>query len=202
LIIKALLFETLTVSGDAGTTGERAAPSLDPRTIDEEFPCGDGPRGYTICASQDPFPADDMFVVAAITEDEIPLMDAEWLKELSFVFDADGDPNNNYVAAPAYPNDFFQDTDRWYVARWDGASWVLAVSTAIDSNIQAAASDARVVIAGNTVMALIPASEFATACPDWRVTTFAHKGDYGINPPHDWSGAIEPPVDMGLNACK
>ena len=134
-------------------------------------------------------------------EDPIPLADDTWLIEYGFVFDADDDTGNNYEASPQFPNDFFQDTDRWYVARWTGTQWQLDVSTAVDSNIQPAASNARVVISGNSIMAIIPAAEFESSCPDWRLTTFAHQGDYGINPPHNWSGRLEPPVDMGLNGC-
>jgi hypothetical protein len=169
--------------------------------IEEDFPCGDGPNGFTVCGGQ-PWVDGDIVVVAGATEEDIPLDQTDWNVEFSAVFDADGNASNNYVADPAYPNDFFQDTDQWYVARYTpGVGWELAASTAVDSNIQSMTSAARVVFTGNAVLWIIPASELGVACPDWRVTTFAHKGDYGINPPNEWSGRLEPPVSMGLNSC-
>jgi hypothetical protein len=35
--------------------------------------------------------------------------------------------------------------------------------------------------------------------PRYRVTAFRHTGDYGMNPPHDWNGDVEPMVDVGLS---
>lgn len=171
--------------------------------VETEFPCGDGPNGYTICTPGDPaFPtAAPIFFLAGIMEEPIDPASEPWLLEYSFVMDADGDTSNNYVPDPAFPNDFFQDTDRWYVARWDGSTWKLDVSTAVDSNIQPASSTARVIISGNTAILIATMDEFDAACPRWRVTTFAHTGDYGLNPPNDWGGALEPPVDKGLNDC-
>ena len=171
--------------------------------VESAFPCGDGPNGYTICTPGDPaFPtAAPIFFLAGIMEEPIDPASESWLLEYSFVMDADGDTSNNYVPDPAFPNDFFQDTDRWYVARWDGSTWKLDVSTAIDSTIKPASSTARVIISGNTAILIATMDEFDAACPRWRVTTFAHTGDYGLNPPNDWGGALEPPVDKGLNDC-
>ena len=64
------------------------------------------------------------------------------------------------------------------------------------------ASAARVIIRGNAMLLVVPRSEFKVDKPKFRVTSFAHKGDFGIKPPHVWSGDPTPAVDQPLAEIK
>jgi hypothetical protein len=178
-------------------------PNIDFYNVTDDFPCGDGANGHTLCASGNPFPAGPAIVVHSTFHEDIPLDDPTYTTQFGFVFDGDGNADNNYMASVDYPNDFFDNTDRWYVAEHaPGAGWSMAVSDATDGNISAMASDARIVISGNTMTAIIPASEFTVACPGMRQTAFAHTGDWGLNG-GDWSADTEPTVDQALApACE
>ena len=50
----------------------------------------------------------------------------------------------------------------------------------------------------NVILLVAPASEFGVSNPMYRVTAFSHTGDFGANPPHDWSGDQHPRVTEGL----
>jgi hypothetical protein len=168
--------------------------------IEAEFPCGeDGPHGLVLCASDNSVPSGDTFAVSMVLGGDIPLDDPALYMQLAFVFDADADTTNNYEASPQYPNDFFQDTDLWYEVLIDPLSGpTFSVKDARDSNIQVVPSDARVIIDGPLVMALIPADEMGAACPGYRSTSFVHQGDYAQQPPHFWNGDTEPTIDEPL----
>jgi hypothetical protein len=171
-----------------------------PPSIDAAYPCGEGPHGLTLCTDPDPFPEGPTFMLAMLAETQIPLHDMTHGHQYAFVFDADGDPSNNYMPSPSYPYDFFADTDLWYTASYTPVEgWGMFVTTVRDGQFDAMPSRARLVIADNTVMALIPAEELGgQMCPPHRMTAFTHLGDWGLEPPHVWNGDTEPPVHMGL----
>ena len=64
--------------------------------------------------------------------------------------------------------------------------------------MQEVSTAARAIIKGKAVLLVAPRSEFGVAEPSYRVTAFTHTGDYGANPPHDWSGDQHPRVSEGL----
>ena len=169
------------------------------QTGDPIFPEGQGPDGFTVAANTPLQLAEgDYHIVHFSCEGVIPIVstDATVIYQYAFVFDSDGNTANNYTTAN---NDFFNDTDQWYVMSYtDAGGWVLTVSTAFDGNITEVASAARVIIKDNAMTLLVPASEFAVPDPDYRVTAFCHNGDFGINPPYNWSGDLHPPVADGL----
>jgi hypothetical protein len=165
------------------------------------FPLGAGPNGYTL-AAQIPAPMPEgNYVVAFLRADgEIPLGDTARRYQYAFVFDADGQPANNYRAAPDFPNDFFQGTDRWYEVDYQPATgWQLRVKR-VDANnrVSEVGSAARVVIVKDGLLLLAPQNEFGVPRPASRMTAFAHEGDFGLRPPHTWSGDVEPPAAEGL----
>lgn len=175
------------------------APPL--ASVDEDFPCGTSGGRTVLCGSQSVFPPGEYVTAAIVTVGAIPLADAERLHQYGFVFDADGDASNNYQASSQFPNDFFDNTDRWYVASYSPADgWSLQVSDASGGSISSATSAARIIIEGQTMRLIVPATEFAISCPDYRMTAFTHTGDYGINPPHDWSADVEPAVALPLES--
>jgi hypothetical protein len=146
-------------------------------------------------------PAGEVVVLAMILGAEVPLADATHHHQYAFVFDADGEAANDYVPAAEYPYDFFQGTDLWLSALYDPASgWRMEASSVLaDGQIVAQFSWARIVVAGNTIFALVPRGELGNqACPEHRMTAFTHLGDWGLQPPHVWMGDTEPPVDDGL----
>jgi hypothetical protein len=171
--------------------------------LEDQIPCGDGPLGFTVCDLDTPFPEGDVIMVATALQAPVPLDDPSRLFQYGFVFDSDNDPSNNYVPPPQFANDFFRDTDRWYAVTYDPAvGWDLTSSLADGTDILGAASQARVLITEEVMVAFIPAQEFHVECPGYRVTAFTHTGDFGANPPHDWAGDQEPTVgEPLLNVC-
>lgn len=160
--------------------------------------CGASERGLTICASDAPFPDDSVVLLAMTFDGPIPLDDPDYHHQYGFVFDSDGDSTNNYQASPAYPNDFFKDTDRWYVLEYaPDLGWRFDVKTAFDGQIVDVDSPARVTLSGSMLILVLPASEMIDCAP-YRMTAFTHKGDYGLEPPHEWSADTEPTVDKPL----
>lgn len=164
------------------------------------FPCGAGPNSFTVCAD-DPGPveAGDRLYLAQVllTEVGVPLADDTNFYTYSFVFDSDRDPENDFIAAPEFANDFFQGTDRWYEVEYDlnSGEWVLIVTQVTDGATGFSGpvpSAAVAMIRGNSILISIPMSEFPVSNPAYRLTSFRHSGDFGLNPPHDWSGDFHP----------
>jgi hypothetical protein len=166
---------------------------------DPVFPPGQGPNGFTVAANTPlPLAEGDYHIVHFSCEGVIPVVstDPTVVYQYAFVFDSDGNTANNYTTAD---NDFFNDTDRWYVMSYtDAGGWVLTVSTAFDGSIVEVASAARVIMKDNSMTLVVPADEFGVSDPGYRVTAFCHNGDFGVNPPYDWSGDLHPPVADGL----
>ena len=165
-----------------------------------DFPCGAGPNGLTVCPNTDPVPAGTFLVVMHALHGPVPLAADKSFYEFGFVFDADGVAANNWVPSPLAPNDFFQGSDRWYVAARDASTttWTLSVSDASSGTPTAAPSNARLIIKNDVLALVVPQSEFAVPMPAYRVTAFRHTGDQGTSSPFDWSGDVEPPVGAGL----
>jgi len=166
-----------------------------------DYPCGDGEFGYTVCPNiEAPLTAGTWLFAFNIFGEDVPLDDPEHTYQFGFVFDSDGDPGNNYPGAPPYSNDFFDDTDLWYSVEYaPSGGWQLRVIDATGGNLTEIPSAARATIMGNTIMLAVPLDEFAVDDPYYRVTAFAHKGDWGMGDDHYWSGDVEPTVADGLD---
>ena len=173
--------------------------SSDPTSL--LLPCGVGDVGYTICPDSDlAMPAGDYVLAYQLLEGPLPLESDEDYYIHSFVFDGDCQAGNDYEPSPAYPNDFFQETDTWYMVNVGGTDAPTLSRTVVqdDNSLTSTTTQARVVIRDDTMVAVIPADEFSCAEPSFRVTAFRHTGDWGMGADHDWSGDTEPPVDQGL----
>ncbi len=165
--------------------------------FESAFPCGEGPVGTTLCASGNAFSEGDWVYVAATVAEDLVLDDSTGSYQLAFVFDADGNANNNYVPAPQYPNDFFQGTDKWYQALYTpGSGWELQVSDQRLGGGQVV-SDARFILAGRQLALLLPRSELDGSSPRFRVTAFRHEGDYGLSG-GPWSASYAPALNEPL----
>jgi hypothetical protein len=165
------------------------------------FECGPGPNGLTLCSDSPQTATEgDWLLVATVLDASMPTSDPTNYYQYGFVFDADGDTSNNYRASAPYSRDFFDNTDRWYVASYSpSAGWALEVSTANGSGITPVTTTAaRIIIEGNTMLLAVPLSEFSVAKPSYRVTAFRHTGDWGTQAPHNYDGSIWPAVADGL----
>jgi hypothetical protein len=173
--------------------GQNAAARLE-----AAFPCGAGALGTTLCGTSGPFaPGDYVFVLATFGAD-IPADDPVGMYQHAFVFDADGIVSNNYEPPAQYPKDFFQGTDKWYqvfYAPADGFS--IKVVDARLSTSNPVASGARMIVAGREFAAFIPRAELDGAEPSFRVTTFRHEGDYGLQG-GSWDASYYPPLGEPL----
>jgi hypothetical protein len=198
LVVSQALLVELFGASNVSTTGTPPA-----------FPCGAGPNGFTVCPTVPallPAEEDYLFVWLA-TDGTIPLASPTRHLQYGFVFDADGISANDYVPPPAFANDFYGGTDRWYSVEYDPVGgWRLLVTDARSDAFAVAPtgivtgipSAARAIIVDNAIGLFVPRSEFAVDFPAYRVTAFEHGGDFGIPPPNDWSGDLSPTVAEGL----
>ena len=104
-----------------------------------------GPVGFTIFPEiQATDPGGDLIVISGVVGSDIPLNDPTNLYQYGFVFDADGNTGNNYVPPPAFPNDFFKDSDRWYEVNYSPqAGWTLRVTDARNNQFNQVSSAAE-----------------------------------------------------------
>jgi len=170
-------------------------------TGSEAFPPGQGPNGYTVEASPGaPLQAGEYITFWYSVSEDIPLASQAELFQYAVVCDSDANPANNYVPSPAFPDDFFANTDRWYELNYSPANgWALTCKVIGPGNaITTVSSAARAIVRGDSIVMVVPRSEFAVSNPPFRVSTFAHTGDFGQNPPFTWSGDPTPTVAEGL----
>jgi hypothetical protein len=167
------------------------------------FPCGEGDVGFTFCPTPlGSSPGGEHLVIMARFDAPLSVAvdDGQSQYQYGFVFDSDGVAENNYQASASFPNDFFDGTDRWYVVSYGASSgWTMQVSQVTSGAPAVVPSAARIVLVDELMVLIVPASEFSIAEPPYRSTAFWHTGDFGRNPPHTWSGDVEPPVAEGLS---
>jgi hypothetical protein len=142
--------------------------------------------------------SDDYLVFFNVMWDSIPAADPTYHYQYGFVFDRDGDTENNYEPHPSYPYDFFQDTDYWIVASYDPtAGWTVAATDARNSAPTTVDSDAEIILVGNTLILMVPRDEFLADNIGYRMSAYKHPGDWGWGS-GDWDGDVQPPVADGL----
>lgn len=170
------------------------------RNVTEEYPCGWNDERFTLCADPDTDPEGDFWFFGFETRAPIPLEDSGNLFQIGFVFDVDDDPSNNYLPPPEFSHDFFENTDLWYVADYAPATgWSISVSDARNGEVVPLSSEARIVFDGTVVALIVPTDELGDTPPPFRMTTFRHTGDFGVNPPHDWDASVSPPQHEPLH---
>ena len=164
-----------------------------------QYPCGLHGQGRTLCQGSGTTLMQGEYVITfGVMNGDFPAADPTSFYEYGFVFDADGNPGNNFVADPNFPNDFFQATDRWYTfGRSPSQNWGLGARTAINNNIQPVTTGARLVMIEQTAILIVPRSEFGVPDPAVRFTGFRHDGRFGFNG-SPWSGDVQRPADLPL----
>lgn len=195
-------------AGDHTETFARGAArvTLEQSVVDDLFnnsvyPCSAGGGAAVMCNNQatGPMPAGDYVVIVHVLKAPLVTADPNGAYQYGFVFDADDTPDDNYTASVELPNDFFADTDLWYVAKYDPPTrWSLRITDMADGAGTWLPSPARILTKDNVLVLVAPASDFPVARPPYRVTIFRHLGDQGYNPPYEWGGDVEPPVAAGL----
>ncbi len=108
------------------------------------------------------------------------------------------EPTNNFVPQPHLVNDVANGTDRLFELMSAGAQWDLVISKLDGGQPQAALRAARIVAMDNLIALVVSADAFESPEPAFRLNVFSHQGDFGMDPPHNWAGDVEPPVSKGL----
>lgn len=148
------------------------------------FECGEtaevremGGQVTTVCAPDVVDIDGDLVVVAAIYSDDLPGPGATDHYTYAAVFESNDDPTDDWQFQGQFDWDYFIGTDRWYQIHWDpdAQTWSMTVTNALEAG---GPSGARALIAGDTVIWLIPKSEFPAPIPEVRVTSFIHDGSF------------------------
>lgn len=191
-----------------------AFAQLDPFIdIDAALNGPDQRKGRTLCGTvgssgllvspeaEDARVADTWLLISQVVDAEIPLADPINLFQYGFVFDSDENSANNW-SSDSDIRTVFQGADRWYLVSYaPGAGWVLDVTVVTDpatNSTTTVSSGAFALVEDNVVSLFVPGDEFAAANPRFRLTSFRHSGDFGQNPPFDWSGDFWPNLDEPL----
>jgi hypothetical protein len=164
-----------------------------------EYPCGLHAHGRTLCqGTGSTLPPGEYVIAFGVMNGAFPAADPSSVYEYGFVFDADDNLANNFVADPNFPNDFFQSTDRWYTfGRTPSQNWGLNARTALNNSIRTVATAARIVMIDQTAILIVPRTEFGVPDPAVRFTAFRHDGRFGFNG-FPWSGDVQRPVNEPL----
>jgi len=159
----------------------------------ELLACGEHEHGRTLCANpQISVLPGDWIVLAHAFHDRLPDSCNDHLV-YGFAIEGDGNPANDYVADPAFPNDWYQATDHWYEAVCDPfAGWNMTARQVTNGTPEPLDdSAARIVITVNLSTLIMPASELSSPS-GYRGTAMRHTGQWGFD--GDWDGDVERPV--------
>lgn len=174
-------------------------PPKSTATLDDSYPCDRNEAGLRVLCDGDGAEAreEDYLVVGIHVAQEVPL-EAEDTLVLSYAFQRDTDPDNDYVPPDELANDYVGGTDRWYVAtRSPGDGWSFEAFESTGTDFAAVDTDARLILEVETAVLMVPAAEFEVPDPASRVSLFRHDGDEGRDS-GDWSGFVYPPLDQPL----
>jgi hypothetical protein len=109
--------------------------------------------------------------------------------------DRDGDPANNFMAAPPQEFDQFDNTDTQITAGYQALSnrWFFTVIDVQSGRPNTLSSGAKSVFFEQVQLMVVPLAELGDpASFPGRFMTFAHRGDFGFQQP--WSADTTPPV--------
>ncbi|MDX1692087.1 MAG: hypothetical protein R3290_13795, partial [Acidimicrobiia bacterium] len=143
--------------------------------------CGMTEPVQVVC-TREPLPMPPGEVLVAFARFAGPVADAASDDDIfiySFVADTDGDPGNDWVPQGEFDWDFFQGADTWWQTTFSPLfEPILEVTDATDFSQKPSA--ARVVVSGDTIAFVIPATEFPAGLDGigWRITSFVHDGTF------------------------
>lgn len=146
--------------------------------------CGETVDGrQTVCTDAPlPMPEGEVLVAVAVMAGDIPQADPDRHYVYSLVLDSDNDEANNWVGFLDW--DLFLGTDRWYQLIWSPIEgrWTVTVTQVGPGDVTTtvAASTVRATIEADTISWWVSASEFPVAQPGYRLTSFAHDGQFTV----------------------
>ncbi len=177
---------------------------------DSFFPCDNGiPAGqpwFTTCPDgAEQSNGDNWHVIYSVFDGPIPISDPNYSYTYAAVFDADGDPNNNFQYMDPYNWDYWQNSDQWYILDWYHQDQIWTVSV-LGENWAPVMSDARAVVYENSIFWLIPSGDFSVDNPGFRVSSFMTSAAYdpedvggdvnGANPTEPLTILVSDPIYM------
>ncbi|MDH3590606.1 MAG: type II and III secretion system protein [Planctomycetota bacterium] len=185
----------------AGLVG-RYLTADDLSRFDSDFPEGQGSNGFTVYGdSSQPLVPGYYYFPFIETVGDIPVTDNGRFYQWGAVFDRDNDESNNFTNS-SFPKDTFTNTDTWFQLLNAQGNLSLTFTDALGGSIQQIPTNARALISGNALTFMFHADDLNISLPCYdpcyRMTAFCHGGDFGFNPPHDWSGSARPRQDLPL----
>ncbi|MDG2112649.1 MAG: hypothetical protein P8N02_08570, partial [Actinomycetota bacterium] len=183
------------------------SPGVGGPGLDDLFPCGHASGTTTLCGSA-PQSTGNFTVVMAEFGGMVPLGPTERSYQYGFVFDRNGDSSDNYRAGSSFPYDTWDDTDFWVVI--SGGPSGLGFQRHCSRLLRPSRHRGRVVLSGWTITLFMPQEELGGGPTDpavpHRTTSFWHTGDFGINPPHEFSidalPRVHEPLDLPSELVK
>ena len=151
--------------------------------LDSFFDCDDtGSYEFVRCPGEQAIAPGEYVAVSMILNGMLQGFPDKYY-QYALVFDQDGDPSNNFVATHEPLRDGLGGADRIYdVIHNPGDGWFARAGAYYKAQNQVFnhPSGARVIANGNTIVFLIPKSEFEADMPKFKLTIFCHEGDYGL----------------------
>ncbi len=161
------------------------------------YECG----AWNLCMDPSSLPSGNVQVIGFQVAAEPPADLGDWQYQYGIVLDIDGESGNNYAASSSFPKDTFDGTDRWYQVvageAYGAPKWNLRVDQMQGGSPTPAESNAILIQDGNAFVLVAQESEVPPTAT-FRVTSFRHTGDFGMQPPNDFSGDVFPEVGMPL----
>ena len=154
--------------------------------------CGAKNKGVTLCTSA-MISEGPVYTVAYQTRAAMPFADSDLVYQVGFAFNADNIRENNFVPPEEFSGDYFQNTDKWYVADYSpSVGWRISAYTATDGEVVSVPSEARYLLSDTVGALVVPADEIAAYDPEVRISIFRHDGSLGLELPNNWDGSVYP----------
>jgi hypothetical protein len=132
------------------------------------FGCGQRVDDILTACAGEPMPPGPMLVAIQRLAGPVPHEPSEDLVIYSLVVQGNSDPADDFEPLSAFPDDYYQGTDRWYELVWTAArGWIMTVDRGETSSV------ARATIWDDAVVFFVPLSEMSVEAPPFRLTAFA-----------------------------
>ena len=153
-------------------TGSPFAPDQTPSLCDPADSLADSLSPELRSAQTDD---DGVVVVTLEVAGAIPVAAADLRFTYAAVFDRDGEESNNFQALPAFPLDFFQNTDMWYEVLWvPTTGWTVQRRIWTGASALVTPTEALALIVDRVLVLAIPRNEFPASSTEvpFRVSAF------------------------------
>ncbi|HEX6548532.1 MAG TPA: hypothetical protein VF134_07315 [Candidatus Dormibacteraeota bacterium] len=162
--------------------------------------CGDHAGVLTVCRQPGALPPGRYWIGYQRLRAAPPANISQGYYQYGLVF-GDGNPADGYVPNPDN-NDFFKGAIVVNALIYDATRpdrihpWTLYTQRQVNNQPVVTNSAARVIMNGRSLIWVIPMDDVNFKTPTSRMTSFfSPSTDFGISPPHQWSGLESPPVN-------